>query len=186
MQYIDLDFINLSPQQVDDLHGLSLRIAFALHFDGYKWFIGEDNELVLAPCGPPANYVFNKRAFHEIGDLRFVIKDIPAYNSKLKYPHKFFSKMKKEFKKVYLKFLKEKCNNDELAMIHSLADVRCRCLLKAVLEVGDRKITEKKNYYYPSIYDQWRVKNEEEKPKKPKTSPSQRKNGSHIHKSYSK
>lgn len=134
---IDLSMENLQSSDVDQLFGLTLCVAYAIHVEGWSWFkFPEDNLPHLLLDEPlPAGKRPNKDCARYIGDQYYVFKELPRYNEHLVrmynkgqciirtgYGWNFSCQIEEEIK-----------SSNHVRLLHVPPDKRCRAILKLFL-----------------------------------------------------
>ncbi len=142
---LNINLKNLVPDDVSDLHGLLLNMAFAIHIYDWKWYKRDQDGMkyVLLDTAPLANRALNKEFFRLIGDQRYVAKSLPKFEKRLlTIINLVFSLEDEQQQRRYMRWLEDEIySTDHFEIAHANSEQRLRAYLKMVLE--DKQIKEK-------------------------------------------
>lgn len=139
---IEPSFKKLSSEDVDDLCGLTLRVAFAIHVENWKWYKRPQDKYpyILLNKAPKKNRKLNEDIAYEIGDGRFVYKNIPSYENNLRYMFQYTEEYFEEYKYNFIHYIeKELHTQNHYRLLMASAEVRCRAILKFTLDEKEKK-----------------------------------------------
>jgi len=135
---MNLSMKALKSEDVDNLHGLTLSIAFAIYVEGWQWynFPGSDTPWLLLDAPMPANKTPDKDCARYIGDEHWVFEDLMKYHESL-YRMLYHGKklIDAGYAWDYTRYIEEEIGSAEhWKFLHCGAEIRCRAILKLHLD----------------------------------------------------
>jgi len=132
----------LEPEDVDDLYGLSLCMAFGIHVHGWKWYKRDKDGMkyVLVDTAPFKNRKLNKEFFRYMGDNRYVAKNLPKFDKRLKGMCNLAKNLEPEQQRIYTRWLEDEVKSEShFDLAHATSEQRCRAYLKMTLDEKRKK-----------------------------------------------
>jgi len=135
---IDISMEKIESDEVNELYGLSLCVAFAIHVKKWKWFSYQEDVLVHFLLDAPLSNDKkpNKKCGRYVGDNHYVFKDLPKYNENLIKMFNYGQIIENAgYGSNYSQYVEEELNNsNHISLLQASADVRCRAILKLFLD----------------------------------------------------
>lgn len=124
----------LEPSDVDNLHGLTLNIAFAYYILGWRWYKrSEDNYpwILLDSPVPVRKHLHHEAGIH-IGSEHYVFKALPKFHENMSLLMQQEEKIREDgMHWEYAKLLElEVRSGNNFDLIHASADKRARAMVK--------------------------------------------------------
>lgn len=135
---MNLSMKDLKSEDVDELYGLILSVAFAIYVEGWKWFEfpNTTTPILLLDAPLPANKVPDKDCGRYVGDNYYVFKDLPKYHESLRRMNEHGQKLLDAgYVWDYCRYIEEELKtSDHAQLLHCSAETRCRAILKLYLD----------------------------------------------------
>lgn len=136
---IDLSMKSLTSNDVDELHGLTLCVAYAIYVEGWTWFDFPNSDtprLLLDAPLPVSVIVPDKDCARYVGGDFYVFEDLPRYDESLICMiNKGAQLIKLGYSWDYSRYIEtELQSSDHVRFLHASSEKRCRAILKFYLD----------------------------------------------------
>ncbi len=135
---MDISMENLTSEDVDQLHGLTLNIAFAIFIENWKWFDFPNTKIshLLLDVPLEGDKILDERCARYIGSGYYVFKDLPRYDKNIVRMINYGKKIVKAgYEWEYLRYIEKELNgSNHIQLLHCNAEIRCRSILKLCLD----------------------------------------------------
>ena len=135
---MNLSMKDLKSDKVNELHGLTLSVAYAIYVERWQWFNFPNTitPILLLDSPLPDNKVPDKDCGRYIGGDYYVLKNLPKYHESLR-------KMLEHGQQLidagyvwdYCRYIEEEMEtSDHVKLLHCSSEDRCRAILKLHLD----------------------------------------------------
>jgi len=135
---VTINMKHLVPDDISNLHGLTLNMAFGIHVFGWKWYkrATDGMPFCLLDSKPQRNRKLNDEYFRHIGDGRYVAKSLPKFDTRLKSMIDLAVSLEtKQQQRRYMQWLEDEVGSaDHFVLTTTGAEKRCRAYLKMALD----------------------------------------------------